>query len=131
MTDKSGAECGAIDAPDAISEPATVQNAVQHEPATDRIKQNPAGTQARSCGVVRAGSDSQGGEGGIRTTSKNAGKTSVSKQGGAECGAAGVRKDSVDADLQKLIETWPRLSETVQAVILKLVHDSVSVSTTS
>ena len=67
MTDKSGAECGAIDAPDAISEPATVQNAVQHEPATDRTKQNPAGTQARSCGVVRAGSDSQGGESGIRT----------------------------------------------------------------
>ncbi len=63
-TDKSGAECGAVGVQKAISEPASVQNAVQHDPASDRIKQNPAGTYAKSCGVTRADSDSQGGESG-------------------------------------------------------------------
>ena len=53
-TDRSGA----VDAQQAVSE---------SDPATDRIKQNPAGTYAKSCGVTRVGSDSQGGESGIRT----------------------------------------------------------------
>lgn len=63
-TDKSGAECGAVGAQKAIFEPASVQNAVQHDPATDRIKRNPAGTYAKSCGAVLGESDSQGGESG-------------------------------------------------------------------
>jgi integrase len=64
---ESGAESGAVDVQKVISEPESVQKAVQHDSATDRIKQNPAGTYAKSCGVVRADSDSQGGESGIRT----------------------------------------------------------------
>jgi hypothetical protein len=67
VKDEGGAECGAVDVQKAISEHQTLQNAVQHKPATDHIKQNPAGTYAKSCGVVRADSDSQGGESGIRT----------------------------------------------------------------
>ena len=65
--DAGGAECGAVDAQKAISESDVMQNAVQHDPATDRIKQNPAGTYAKPCGVTRADSGSQGGESGIRT----------------------------------------------------------------
>jgi hypothetical protein len=103
----------------------------QHNFSTGPSDGNLQSPQMQTGQRFRLACSKMSGESGIRTTSKNAGKTSVSKQGGAECGAAGVRKDSVDADLQKLIETWPRLSETVQAVILKLVHDSVSVSTTS
>ena len=64
---QNGAECGAVDVQKADSGPTTVQNAVQHEPAVDRIKQNPAETYAKSCGVTRVDSDSQGGESGIRT----------------------------------------------------------------
>jgi hypothetical protein len=73
----------------------------------------------------------EGGESGIRNNAKNTGNSDVSGGGGADCGAVGARNDSVDADLQKLIESWPRLSETVRAEILKLVHNPVSVSTTS
>lgn len=75
--------------------------------------------------------DKEGGEGGIRNTSKNAGKTSVSEQGGAECGAALVRNDSIDAELQEVIDSWPKLSDAFKSAILNLVRDSVSVSTTS
>ena len=77
------------------------------------------------------GDFSKSGESGIRNYAKNTGNTSFSEQVGAECGAASVRNDSVDADLQKLIEAWPRLSETVRAEILKVVNTHVSVSTTS
>ena len=61
---EGGAESGAVDVQKVISEPESVQKAVQHDPATDRTKQNPAGTYTKSCGVTRADSDSQGGEGG-------------------------------------------------------------------
>ena len=45
-------EGGAVDVQKVISEPASVQNAVQHEPATHRIKKNPAETYTKSCGVM-------------------------------------------------------------------------------
>lgn len=77
------------------------------------------------------GDFSKSGESGIRTNSKTTGISVISGQVGAECGAALVRKDSVDADLQKLIETWPRLPETLRADMLKLINAHVSVSTTS
>ncbi len=67
MESEGGAESGAVDVQKVISEPASVQNAVQHDPAVDRIKKNPAGTYAKSCGAVLGESDSQGGESGIRT----------------------------------------------------------------
>jgi integrase len=65
--DKSGAECGADGENTAPLYQKAVQLPVQHDPAADRIKQNPAGTYAKPCGVTRADSDSQGGESGIRT----------------------------------------------------------------
>jgi len=58
-----GKKSSAVDVQSVISG----AEAVQHQPATDRIKQNPAGTYASSCGVTRVDSDSQSGEGGIRT----------------------------------------------------------------
>ena len=67
MMSGSKAEDGAIDIQEALPKPVEVQNAVQHDSATNRIKQNPAGTYAKYCGVARASSDSQGGERGIRT----------------------------------------------------------------
>ena len=51
--------------------------------------------------------------------------------GAAECGAVGVQGGAVDSDLQGLIDAWSNLPDAVRSEILKLVHYSVSVSTTS
>ena len=49
---ESRAECGAVDLQKANSKPNKVQNAVQQESAGLSIKQNPAGTYAKSCGAA-------------------------------------------------------------------------------
>ena len=68
---------------------------------------------------------------GLEEGANSSGNMTVSETGGAESGAVDAHGDSVDAQLQSLISAWPTLSDDVRFEILKLVHDSVSVSTTS
>jgi len=58
---------------------------------------------------------------GIRTSDENVGKTAVDSQSGAESGALDADLSLIDADLQAIIDVWPRLSEDVKASILATV----------
>ena len=62
------------------------------------------------------------GEDRIRTPRKNTGKTGVSIEGGAECGALGAQTGQIDPDLQAIIERWPTLPEPIRAGILAMIR---------
>ena len=52
------------------------------------------------------------------------GNTRIPRADGAECGAASARSDSLDADLQSLVDAWPRLSIEARGAVLRLVMTS-------
>ena len=45
--------------------------------------------------------------------------------GGAKSGAVGALPDSIDADLQAIIEAWPKLPEESRRVILGMIRDTL------
>ena len=61
------------------------------------------------------------GEDRIRTPAENAGKTGVSDQSGAECGALGAQNAPIDSDLAMVVKRWAGLPEAVRADILAMV----------
>jgi len=62
------------------------------------------------------------GEDRIRTPAENAGKTWVSDQSGAECGALGAQNALIDPDLAMVVKRWAGLPEAVRADILAMVQ---------
>jgi hypothetical protein len=59
---------------------------------------------------------------GLERTPKLSEKQGVSARGGAESGAGGAWKASIDPDLGELIAAWPALPEEVKAGILAIVQ---------
>lgn len=62
------------------------------------------------------------GWGGIRTPRKNAGKTQVTNQSGAESGALGAREAPIDPELAAVVEAWPALPDAIKAGILAMIR---------
>jgi len=59
---------------------------------------------------------------GNRTHPESSGKTANLQSGGAESGALGAHSTPIDADLQAIIEAWPKLNESTKAGILASVR---------
>jgi hypothetical protein len=59
---------------------------------------------------------------GLERPSKNAGKIRILDKGGAEYGAVDAKQPVCDADLQTVVEAWPRLSDAVKARIVAIVQ---------
>ena len=58
---------------------------------------------------------------GLEDPPKTPGKTDISKQGGAECGARSALSTTKYPDLQRVIEVWADLPEAVRAGINTMV----------
>lgn len=76
---------------------------------------------------VRAGNGKrrpalQSGGHGIRTPLENTGKTGVSDESGAQCGALGAQNGALAPELRAIIDAWPILSDAIKAGILALVR---------
>ena len=61
------------------------------------------------------------GWGGIRTPLENTGKTGVSDQSGAECGALAAREAPLDPELAAVVDAWPALPAGLRAGILAMI----------
>ncbi len=59
---------------------------------------------------------------GFEPPAENAGNTAILDTSGAECGALGAHSISIDADLQAIIEAWPKLNESTKAGIVAMVR---------
>jgi len=59
---------------------------------------------------------------GIELPLKSSGKTWVSDQSGAECGAVVARKADSDPGLAAVVEAWPKLPEAIRADILAMIR---------
>ena len=66
--------------------------------------------------------DLQGGEDRIRTLLENTGKTGVSDQSGAECGALAAREAPLDPELAAVVDAWPALPAAIKAGILATIR---------
>ncbi len=54
---------------------------------------------------------------------ETSGKTGVAPEGGANSGALGAQSASIDADLQVVIQRWPKLPEGVRRQVIELVRE--------
>jgi len=59
---------------------------------------------------------------GIETPAKNEGKTGVSDQSGAECGALDARKADFPPGLAAVVEAWPTLPQAIRTGILAMIR---------
>ena len=59
---------------------------------------------------------------GLEPAPDSSGKTTNRVSGGAESGAVGADFSPVGADLQSIIEAWPKLPESTKAGIIAIVR---------
>lgn len=57
---------------------------------------------------------------GLEHLTKTPGKRSNPETGGAESGAVADEIGPIDPDLQRIVEAWPRLPETIRSTIMGL-----------
>jgi hypothetical protein len=57
-----------------------------------------------------------------RTPHENTGKTGVSDQSGAECGALDAPKAPFDPELAAVVDAWPALPAAIKAGILAMIR---------
>ena len=62
---------------------------------------------------------------GLEQDTRARGKTSDSKTRGAESGAVADEIGPIEPDLQRIIESWPKLSEQVRAGILATIDAAI------
>ncbi len=61
------------------------------------------------------------GDTGVELPFENTGKTKVSDQSGAECGALVARKAPFDPELAAVFEAWPTLPEAIKVGVLAMI----------
>ena len=59
---------------------------------------------------------------GAEHPAENLGKTAVSDQSGAQCGALDAREAPFDPDLAAVVDAWPALPQAIKAGILAMVR---------
>ena len=59
---------------------------------------------------------------GFELPHRNAGKTAIPDQNGAECGALGAQSGLIDPDLAAIIERWADLPQAVRAGMVAMVR---------
>ena len=65
---------------------------------------------------------------GVEQSQDSPGNTHGEGKSGTVCGTPHAHSALIDADLQSIIDAWPRLNASIKADILAMVHDSTESS---